>query len=203
MSDTYLTIAAPSEGLYKEKMSKFLAFATPCRTVEAAMAVIAAYRKKYHDARHVCWAYRLGATGAVSRSCDDGEPSGTAGRPILSQMLSAGFSDIVIVVVRYFGGIKLGTGGLAVAYKTAAAEALRAAVVAERTVEAMLSVTFGYEATGEVMRVIKEEGCAVVRQDFGQSCLLELAIRQSLRPRLQARLAQISGVTVGDGLAAT
>ena len=121
--DTYLTVARLSEGLYKEKMSKFISFAMPVTTEEEAKAKIDEYRNRYHDARHVCWGYRLGAAGELSRSSDNGEPSGTAGKPIIGQCLSNGITNVLIIVVRYFGGIKLGTGGLIVAYREAAADA--------------------------------------------------------------------------------
>ena len=123
--DTYLTIETPSEGLYKEKMSKFLAFAEPCRTVEQAKEIITRYKKEYFDARHVCWAYMLGAERTEFRSNDDGEPSGTAGKPILGQINSFNLTDLCVIVVRYFGGIKLGTSGLIEAYRTAAQDTLR------------------------------------------------------------------------------
>lgn len=196
MTDTYRTIAGPSEGLYKEKMSKFLAFAEPSRTADEALAVVARYRKEYFDARHVCWAYMLGAARDTFRSNDDGEPSGTAGKPILGQINSAGLTDLVVVVVRYFGGIKLGTSGLIEAYRAAAAEALAAAEVEERILEARLTAAFGYPLMGDVMRIVKEEGAAVLAQDFQMDCRLTVSIRQAGLDRLRQRLAQVYGVSL-------
>lgn len=194
MTDTYRTITGPSQGLYKEKMSKFLAFAEPCRTADEALAVVARYRKEYFDARHVCWAYMLGPARDTFRSNDDGEPSGTAGKPILGQINSAGLTDVAVVVVRYFGGIKLGTSGLIEAYRTAAAEAIGAAETVERIVEAPLTVVFEYPLMGDVMRIVKEEGAAVLAQDFQMDCRLTVSIRQAGLERLRQRLAQVYGV---------
>lgn len=194
MTDTYRTITGPSQGLYKEKMSKFLAFAEPCRTADEALAVVARYRKEYFDARHVCWAYMLGPARDTFRSNDDGEPSGTAGKPILGQINSAGLTDVAVVVVRYFGGIKLGTSGLIEAYRTAAAEAIGAAETVERIVEAPLTVIFEYPLMGDVMRIVKEEGAAVLAQDFQMDCRLTVSIRQAGLERLRQRLAQVYGV---------
>ena len=195
MTDTYRTIAAPSTGLYKEKMSKFLSFAEPCRTADEAMAVVARYRKEYFDARHVCWAYMLGPARDTFRSNDDGEPSGTAGKPILGQINSAELTDLAVIVVRYFGGIKLGTSGLIEAYRTAAAEAIAAAEVEERIVEAQLTVLFGYPLMGDVMRIVKEEGATVLAQDFQMDCRLRLSIRQAALEPLRRRLGQVYGVS--------
>lgn len=171
-------------------MSKFLAFARPCSTVEEAKEIVAAYRKEYYDARHVCWAYMLGPSRDTFRSNDDGEPSGTAGKPILGQINSFNLTNLVVVVVRYFGGIKLGTSGLIEAYRTAAAEALAAATVEERLVEEVLAVAFEYPSMGEVMRIVKEEGAAVLGQDFQLDCRLTLSLRRSMMPRLKTRLEQ-------------
>lgn len=189
--DTYRTIASLSEAIYKEKMSKFLAFATPCATVDEAKEIVAAYRKEYYDARHVCWAYMLGASRELFRSNDDGEPSGTAGKPILGQINSFNLTNLVVVVVRYFGGIKLGTSGLIEAYRTAAAEALATATVEERLVEEVLVIGFEYPSMGEVMRIVKEEGATVLSQDFQLDCRLTLSLRSSMIPRLKMRLEQI------------
>ena len=163
--DTYLTIAAPSEGIYKEKGSKFLSFAYPVTSIDEIKALIEQKRKEHHNARHVCFAYMLGADRATFRTNDDGEPSGTAGRPILGQINSNQLTDILIIVVRYFGGILLGTGGLTQAYKSAAAEAIAAANIEERLVEAVYKVKFGYEVMNDVMRVIKEYALFIVSQE--------------------------------------
>lgn len=196
MDDTYLTIDLPSEGLYKEKMSKFLAFAEPCRTVEEAKEIVTRYKKEYFDARHVCWAYMLGSDRLTFRSNDDGEPSGTAGKPILGQINSFNLTDLCVIVVRYFGGIKLGTSGLIEAYRTAAAEALGAAEVVEKLVEEQLTVHFEYPLMGEAMRIVKEEGATVLCQDFQLDCRLTLSLRKSLMPRMRQRFDDILGISI-------
>ena len=195
IKDTYLTIASSSEGLYKEKMSKFLAFAEPCRTIEEAKEIVAMYKKEYYDARHVCWAYMLGWERKNFRSNDDGEPSGTAGKPILGQINSFGLTDLVIIVVRYFGGIKLGTSGLIEAYRAAAAEAINAATIEERLVEDIIEIKFEYPSVGEVMRIVKEENATVLKQDFSLDCRLTLSLRLAGMPRLITRLEQLRMVT--------
>ncbi len=195
MADTYRTIRKPSEGLYKEKMSKFLSFAHPVQTVDEAMAVVAKYKKEYFDARHCCWAYMIGSDRSVFRSNDDGEPSGTAGKPILGQINSAELTNVVVCVVRYFGGVKLGTSGLIVAYRTAAAEALNAAEIEERIVTARLSVEFPYQLMGDVMRVAKDGGAEIVSQDFQQeTCRLSVEIRQDNLEKLKGKYGLIYGV---------
>lgn len=166
MIDLYNTISAISEGTYSELRSKFLAFAIPVRTADEAMERVSEYQKQFFDARHVCWAYRLGPEGAEYRSNDNGEPSGTAGKPILGQMVSAGLSDLLVVVVRYFGGVKLGTSGLIVAYRTAAAEAISAATVIERTVDEDVTVEFSYEQMNLVMKVVKDMELKIVDQQY-------------------------------------
>lgn len=181
MKDLYRTINGKAEGTYSELRSKFLAFALPVRTAEEALALVAQYQKEYFDARHVCWAYRLGAEGEDWRANDNGEPSGTAGKPILGQIVSADLSDVLVIVVRYFGGVKLGTSGLIVAYRTAAAEALAAADVTERTVDETLTLTFSYEQMNLVMRVVKDFSPAIVSQDYeGNEVRMRLSLRQSL-----------------------
>ena len=195
IKDTYLTIASSSEGLYKEKMSKFLAFAEPCRTIEEAKEIVAMYKKEYYDARHVCWAYMLGWERKNFRSNDDGEPSGTAGKPILGQINSFGLTDLVIIVVRYFGGSKLGTSGLIEAYRAAAAEAINAATIEKRLVEDIIEIKFEYPSVGEVMRIVKEENATVLKQDFSLDCRLTLSLRLAGMPRLITRLEQLRMVT--------
>ena len=196
MDDTYKTITAASEGLYKEKMSKFLSFAEPCRTAQEALDIVKLYRNEYCDARHCCWAYMLGPERREFRSNDDGEPSGTAGKPILGQINSAELTDILIIVVRYFGGVKLGTSGLTQAYKTVAAEAIANASVEERTVDDLLDVSFEYPFMNAVMRVVKEEGPQVLGQSFDNNCVLHLRIRKSLSGRLQKRFEDLRCVKV-------
>ena len=187
MRDSYKILTKPSEGTYSELRSKFLAFAIPVRTAEEAMEQVAKYQKEYFDARHVCWAYRLGPEGEEYRSNDNGEPSGTAGKPILGQMISADVSDLIILVIRYFGGVKLGTSGLIVAYRTAAAEALEAGEYAERLVEKELKLTFGYEHMNMVMRMVKDLQPRIVNQNYKDNgdIVITIAIRLSLVERVQ------------------
>ena len=187
MRDSYKILTKPSEGTYSELRSKFLAFAIPVRTAEEAMEQVAKYQKEYFDARHVCWAYRLGPEGEEYRSNDNGEPSGTAGKPILGQMVSADVSDLIILVIRYFGGVKLGTSGLIVAYRTAAAEALAAAEYDERLVEKELKLTFGYEYMNMVMRMVKDLQPRILNQDYKDNgdIVMTIAIRLSLVERVQ------------------
>lgn len=187
MRDSYKILTKPSEGTYSELRSKFLAFAIPVRTAEEAMEQVAKYQKEYFDARHVCWAYRLGPEGEEYRSNDNGEPSGTAGKPILGQMVSADVSDLIILVIRYFGGVKLGTSGLIVAYRTAAAEALAAAEYDERLVEKELKLTFGYEHMNMVMRMVKDLQPRILNQDYKDNgdIVMTIAIRLSLVERVQ------------------
>lgn len=177
--DAYSSIAAPSEGLFKDNGSRFIALAYPVETEEEVKNIVAGLRKQYHDARHHCYAYRLGYKGDVFRSSDDGEPSGSAGRPILGQIDSAGLSDILVVVVRYFGGIKLGIPGLIRAYKTSTADALSQARVVEKIAGQWLRVSFGYEAMNSVMKVLKEMDLPQRAQDFGEQCSLEVRVRLS------------------------
>lgn len=188
MRDSYKVLTKPSEGTYSELRSKFLAFAIPVRTAEEAMEQVAKYQKEYFDARHVCWAYRLGPEGEEYRSNDNGEPSGTAGKPILGQMVSADVSDLIILVIRYFGGVKLGTSGLIVAYRTAAAEALGAGEYAERLVEKELKLTFGYEHMNMVMRMVKDLQPRIVSQDYKDNgdIVMTIAIRLSLVERVHS-----------------
>lgn len=196
MQDTYLTIEAPGEGIYKEKMSRFLSFAVPVVSVDEALAYVEQYRKEYYDARHVCWAYMIGADRKCFRSNDNGEPSGTAGKPILGQINSANLTDILIVVVRYFGGIKLGTGGLIVAYRTAASEAIAACNIVERLIEDCVKIHFEYPLMNEVMRIVKEEQAAVVAQSFEMDCEMTLRLRRMAMPRLRERLENLRGVAI-------
>lgn len=195
MSDTYKTIAAPSEGIFTEKRSKFIALAFPVTTLDQIKAILSECQKKYFDARHICYAYMLGYQRVDFRANDNGEPSGTAGRPILGQINSRELTDILVVVVRYFGGIKLGTGGLIVAYKAAAAEALDTVEIIEKTVNLTLDVGFEYPMMNEVMRIVKEEAPMVVEQDFQMDCRIRLSIRASRMPRLRERYEQLAQET--------
>ena len=192
--DTYRTIKAASEGAYSEKRSKFLAFAMPVRSVEEVKQIVAEYQKKYYDARHVCYAYMLGAERKEFRANDNGEPSGPAGKPILGQINSNELTDILIVVVRYFGGVKLGTSGLIVAYRLAAAEAIAAAEIVEKTVDEEVTFHFEYPFMNDVMRIVKEEEPQIVVQDFDNDCTMTLRIRKDSMPRLKARLEKVSSL---------
>ncbi len=198
MSDLYKTIRAASEGYYTEKRSRFLSFAIPVRTPEEVKAQVEACRKKYYDARHVCWAYMLGADRTTFRANDDGEPSSTAGKPILGQINANELTDILVIVVRYFGGIKLGTSGLIVAYRSAAAEAIAAAEVEERTVDAECTVIFEYPFLNDIMRVVKEMQPAIVSQTFEANCEITLRIRQGQEDMLRNRLLMIEGAYLKD-----
>ena len=198
MEDTYKTILSTSEGLYKEKMSKFLSFAVPCTSADEALDIVKLYRNEYCDARHCCWAYMLGPERKEFRANDDGEPSGTAGKPILGQINSFGLTNLVVIVVRYFGGIKLGTSGLIEAYRIAAQEALNVAQVEERLIEEELIVAFEYPLMGEVMRIVKEEGATVLEQDFQLSCRLRLSLRRGQMPHMRQRYVDLYGATIID-----
>lgn len=176
-------------------MSRFLSFAIPVSSVSEARDYIELYRKEYYDARHVCWAYMIGHERTCFRANDNGEPSGTAGKPILGQINSNNLTDILVVVVRYFGGIKLGTGGLIVAYRQAAAEAIAACNIVERLVEDVIHIRFEYPLMNDVMRVVKEEQPTVLSQSFEMDCEMSLRLRRSAMPRLCARLEKVQGLT--------
>lgn len=194
--DIYHTIKAPAEGIYKEKGSKFLAFAFPVVTVEEVKKHLESLRKEYFDARHHCYAYILGANKEAWRANDDGEPSGTGGRPIHGQLLSADLTDTLIVVVRYFGGILLGASGLANAYKTAARDAIEHAEIIEKTIDIRYRLHFEYALMNDVMRVIKEFGLTPLNQDFNLDCRLEVSVRQSQSVRLYDTIANLRGVKI-------
>lgn len=189
--DTYKTIVGQAEGIYTEKRSKFIAIALPVRTIDEIKAHLEVYQKKYYDARHVCYAYMLGHERKDFRANDNGEPSGTAGKPILGQINSNELTDILIIVVRYFGGIKLGTSGLIVAYKAAAAEAIAAATIIEKTVDEEVTFYFEYPFMNDVMRIVKEEEPEIVSQGYDMDCNMTLRIRQSMMPKLRARLEKV------------
>lgn len=191
-NDEYKTITGTSEGYYTEKRSKFLAFAHHVETVEEVKALVADYRKKYYDARHVCYAYMLGADRTDFRANDDGEPSSTAGKPILGQINSLELTNVLVIVVRYYGGVNLGTSGLIVAYREATAEALAKAQVETRQVEEMVRHTFSYPQMNDVMRVVKEMNPRIVEQQFDNTCEIVLAIRKSEAERLKSKLEKLS-----------
>jgi len=192
MTDEYKTISATSEGFYSEKRSKFLAFAHHVESVEEIKEIISQYRKKYYDARHVCYAYMLGADRTEFRANDDGEPSSTAGKPILGQINSSELTDILIVVVRYYGGVNLGTSGLIVAYREATADALSHAVIETRQVEETVTFDFPYVMMNDVMRVVKEMQPRIVSQTYDNTCQMVLRIRKSEGEQLRSKLAKLS-----------
>ena len=192
--DTFLTIKAPSQATYTEKRSKFLAFAFPVSTIDEIKGKVAEFQKKYYDARHVCYAYMIGSERTVFRANDNGEPSGTAGKPILGQINSNNLTDILIIVVRYFGGVKLGTGGLIVAYRAAAAEAIANAEIMEKKVELSISFNFEYPYMNDVMRIVKEENPDVISQMFDNDCAMTLRIRKDNMPKLKARLEKVTSL---------
>ncbi len=193
MADTYKTVSKEvCEGFYSEKRSKFLAFVRHVDSVDEAMAIVKEYRKKYYDARHCCYAYVLGSDRADFRANDDGEPSSTAGKPILGQLNRLELTDVLVVVIRYYGGVNLGTGGLIVAYRTATEDALSKAVIEEKFVEERITYRFTYPMINAVMRVVKETGARIVSQSFDNDCEIVLSIRQSLAEGLQARLDKLS-----------
>ena len=196
--DTYKTISAAGGSCYTEKRSRFIAYAVPVRTVEEVKEQVDKFKKQYYDARHVCWAYMLGPERITFRSNDDGEPSGTAGKPILGQINSLGLTDLLVVVVRYFGGIKLGTGGLIVAYKTAAAEVLSIANIEERTVDEVMTVQFEYPLMNGIMRIIKEDNPEVLSQSFDMNCEMTLRIRKSEADKLRNRLLKVDTAHIKD-----
>lgn len=189
--DTFKTIIDRAEGYYTEKRSKFISYAVPVRSVEEVKEELAKYRKEYYDARHVCWAYMLGPDRKTFRANDDGEPSSTAGKPILGQINSNELTDILILVIRYFGGIELGTSGLIVAYRTAAAEAIAAATIEERTVDEDITVVFEYPYLNSIMRIVKEDAPTVIAQKFDMDCEMTLRIRKGEAERLKNRLAKV------------
>ena len=196
--DTYKTIEEQGEGIYTEKRSKFLAFAIPVTSVDEVKEQVDAYQKKYYDARHVCYAYRLGEHGDQERANDNGEPSGTAGKPILGQIHSKELTNVLVIVVRYFGGVKLGTSGLIVAYRLAAAEALEAVPHIEKTINSEITLCFSYPLLNDVLRIVKEEAPRVVEQVFDNECVVRLSMRLSRMPRLVERYEKLAIASKGD-----
>lgn len=192
--DSYKTISEKKigEGYYTEKRSKFLAFSHHVETVEDVKEIVAQYRKKYFDARHVCWAYMLGDERTEFRANDDGEPSSTAGKPILGQINSRELTNVLVVVIRYYGGVNLGTGGLIVAYREAASLALDDSEVEERLIEERITYSFTYVMMNDVMRIVKDMQPRIVSQTFDNTCEIVLAIRRSQAEELKKRLAQLS-----------
>lgn len=198
MEDSYLTIAQPGEAVYKERSSKFLAFAYPVSDEGEIKEILDGLRKEYYDATHHCYAWRLGANGEQYRCNDDGEPSGTAGRPILGQMLSRGITQCLIVVVRYFGGTKLGVPGLIQAYRESAQAAIDNCTVIETTVDVRIGIEFPYVAMNDVMRIVKEENPRIEEQRFDNICSMRLSIRKSRAETLLGRLGKVSGIEINS-----
>ena len=192
MTDEYRTIATTGEGFYSEKRSKFLAFAHHVDSLDDVKELLATYRKQYYDARHVCYAYMLGPERTDFRANDDGEPSSTAGKPILGQINSNELTDVLIVVVRYYGGVNLGTSGLIVAYREAAADAIAHATVETRQVEDTVTYDFPYVMMNDVMRIVKDMQPRIVSQTYDNICRIQLAIRRSEAPLLRSRLEKLS-----------
>jgi len=193
MIDEYKTITTKiGEGYYTEKRSKFLAFAHHVNNMEEVKGIVAEYRKKYYDARHVCYAYMLGPERLEFRANDDGEPSSTAGKPILGQINSNELTDILIVVVRYYGGVNLGTSGLIVAYREAAADAIAHSDIVTKQVEETITYTFSYPMMNDVMRIVKEMNPRIVSQTYDNTCEIQLAIRKSEAEILRNRLHKLS-----------
>ena len=198
MEDSYKTIEYPAEGYLTEKKSKFISHIVPVKSAEEVKEIVEEHRKKYYDARHVCWAYMLGWERDEFRANDDGEPSGTAGKPILGQINSAELTDVLILVVRYFGGTLLGTGGLIRAYKEAAADAIAHAEIVEKTVDDRIVIRFEYPLLNEVMRLLKQYEEVQWTQEFRENCRMDLSIRRSLSTRLREQLSSLHGVEVSS-----
>lgn len=192
----YQTITAPAEGTFRDKGSKFIAYAYPISSEQQARERLAALKVEHPKARHHCWAFRLTPDGSVFRINDDGEPSGTAGRPILNTLLSHDLTNIVVIVVRYFGGTLLGVPGLINAYKRATLDALSAAEIVELPVTEHYSILFDYERMNDVMRIVKEETLVVLKQDFDNRCTLEVEIPKGQVERVVGRLEQLAGITL-------
>ncbi len=196
MQDTFLTLAEDSQGLYKEKGSRFLSFAMPVSSTEDVKAKLQVLKKNYYDARHICYAYVLGKNGTVFRSNDDGEPSGTAGKPILGQINSKDLTNVLVVVVRYFGGILLGTGGLVIAYREAAADAIQNNKIVSRLVESNIAIQFSYERMNDVMRIVKENSLTITSQHLDTKCFMSFKVRESFVEQLKENLHKIEGVSL-------
>ena len=194
MDDSYITLESPAEGTYREKGSRFLAFGFPVQKEEEIHTIIASLRKKYHDARHHCYAYRLGPAGETYRVNDDGEPSGTAGKPIYGQLLSNNLTNVLVVVVRYFGGTLLGTGGLITAYRSATADMILHAKIIVRLVEVKVRLSFPYDTLNGVMKILKEESLSPCEADYNTICTLVVKVRASLLDKLTGRVKIIAGL---------
>ncbi|MEN9917613.1 MAG: hypothetical protein RL662_49 [Bacteroidota bacterium] len=193
-TDTFRTVKEIAKGLFTEKKSKFIAYAIPIQTAEDVKTEIEKLRKEYYDARHICWAYMLGANRKEFRANDDGEPSGTAGKPILGQINSNELTDILVAVIRYFGGVKLGTSGLIVAYREAAAEAIQNAEIVDKTVDLDISFEFEYPFMNDVMKVVKDLEPSILEQQYNMDCYMCLRIRKGLFDEMVSRLKKIESL---------
>ena len=198
LKDSYLTIAEPAEAIYKERSSKFLTYAYPVESEAEIKELLDALRKQYYDATHHCYAYRLGAHGEMFRANDDGEPSGTAGKPILGQLLSANLTNCLVVVVRYFGGTKLGVSGLIQAYKESTAEVIAVSKIIEKTVDRVVKIDFDYTSMNGVMRIVKEMNPRIDEQVFDNICKMSLRLRESEADILTAKLSKVEGVIIDE-----
>ena len=198
LKDSYLTIAEPAEAIYKERSSKFLTYAYPVESESEIKELLDALRKQYYDATHHCYAYRLGAHGEIFRANDDGEPSGTAGKPILGQLLSANLTNCLVVVVRYFGGTKLGVSGLIQAYKESTADVIAVSKIIEKTVDRVVKIDFDYTSMNGVMRIVKEMNPRIDEQVFDNICKMSLRIRESEADMLTAKLSKVEGVIIEE-----
>lgn len=196
--DTYQTIASASDSYFIEKRSKFLSFALPITTIEEVKNYLAVYQRKYYDARHLCYAYRLGPKGDDFRANDNGEPSGTAGKPILGQLKFFELTNVLVIVVRYFGGIKLGTGGLIVAYRAAAYEVLSRAEIIGKTVDEEVTLTFEYPFMNDVMHIIKAEELHIISQNYDNDCEITLSIRLSKIEHFKSLLEKVDTARIKD-----
>jgi len=198
VQDSYKSISAPSEGLFKDNGSRFIARAYPVETEDEIKAIVASLKKEFYDARHHCYAWRLGYLGDRYRANDDGEPSGSSGRPILGQIDSRGLSDILVVVIRYFGGIKLGIPGLIRAYRTSTADALDNAVTVTKTASRRYRLHFGYMDMNDVMKMTKDLGLVPAGQDFGMECTMTVSVRLALEKEFIKRVRDIGGCTAEE-----
>ncbi|HJZ39362.1 MAG TPA: YigZ family protein [Bacteroidales bacterium] len=195
MEDTYRTLENPAEGSFREKGSRFLAFGYPVDNPGDVKGILAGIKKKYHDARHHCYAYRMGYFGEISRVCDGGEPSGTAGKPIYGQLLSNNLTNTLVVVVRYFGGVLLGTGGLINAYRSATADMLSRAPIVTRFAVNVFRVVFPYDALDVVLKIMRDENATTLEQDFNTRCSMQVGVRKSCSEKVLKRLSLIPGLS--------
>lgn len=192
--DTYKTVQEKTQGIYTDKKSKFIAYIIPVKTVDDVKVELEKYKKEYYDARHICWAYMLGHERKEFRSNDDGEPSGTAGKPILGQINSNELTDVLVLVIRYFGGIKLGTSGLIVAYREATVEAIANSEIIEKTVDMDTEFIFEYPFMNDVMKIVKDLEPMILGQQYDMDCSMSLRIRQSLYDQLISRLEKVESL---------